>query len=270
MSLHGRSEGRNYRSAQRGGYLMSLQHRAVRNRRRGLILLGLLAAMPWVAAAKPLMLHYQERPPFSSTGPDGQPQGLLMEPIKRALARAGIDHRWSNTPSQRQLALIQQGHGQDCGIGWFYTAERETLGRFSQPIYRNLPFQALVRSDRAIAAAPSAAALLADASQPLLAKEGYSYGASIDALIQSQPAAVQRTSVESVPMARMVAAGRAGWMLISPEESEPLLASLGTERAALRLVSLVGGERGPSRHLYCNLQVSAALIARLDRALAER
>ncbi len=252
------------------GFKLSLQQHATRARCRALMALGLLAALPWVAAAQPLMLHYQERPPFSSTGPDGQPQGLLIEPLKRALARSGIDHRWLTTPSQRQMALIQHGQGQDCGIGWLYTAEREALGRFSRPIYRNLPFQALVRSDRVIAAAPSAAALLADASQPLLAKEGYSYGVSIDALIQSQPAAVQRTSTESVSMARMVAAGRAGWMLISPEESEPLLASLGTDRAALRLVTLAGGEPGSTRHLYCNLQVSAALIARLDRALAKR
>ena len=252
------------------GFKLSLQPHAARARCRGLMLLSLLAALPWAAAAQPLTLHYQDRPPFSSTGPNGQPQGLLIEPIKRALAQAGIDHRWSNTPSQRQLALIQQGHGQDCGIGWFYSAARATQGRFSRPIYHNLPFQALVRADRLIAVSPSAAALLADTSQPLLAKEGYSYGARIDALVQAQPAAVQRTSAESVSMARMVAAGRAGWMLISPEESETLLSSMGADRSTLRLVNLVGGEPGPTGHLYCNLQVSSALIARLNRELADR
>ena len=249
---------------------MSQQLRADRARRRHLVLLGLFALLPGAVAAQPLTLHYQDRPPFSSIGPDGQPQGLLLVPLKRALAQAGIDYRWSNTPSQRQLALIQQGDGQDCGIGWFYSAVRETQGRFSRPIYHNLPFHALMRVDRQIAAAASAAALLADSSQPLLTKEGYSYGARIDALIQAQPASVQRTSAESVSMARMVVAGRAGWMLISPEESGPLLASMGAEGALLRLVSLAGAEPGPTRHLYCNRQVSSALMARLDRELAER
>lgn len=248
----------------------SRPRRAGRAWRAGLLALGLLAGAGAGLAGQPLILHYQERPPYSSTGADGQPQGLLVEPLKRALQATGIAHRWANTPSQRQLALIQRGDGWDCGIGWFYSPERESLGRFSRPIYRNQPFQALVRIDRAFTSPPTPAALLADAAQPLLAKEGYSYGVNLDALIRAHPAAVLRTTAESLSMARMIAAGRAGWMLISPEEGEPLLAAQASELATLRLLALVGSEPGPTRHLYCNRQVSAEVITRLDRALVER
>lgn len=248
----------------------SLLRRAGRAWRTGLLALGLLAGAAIGLAAQPLTLHYQERPPYSSTGLDGLPQGLLVAPLKRALEAAGIAHRWASTPSQRQMALIQHGQGLDCGIGWFYSAERETLGRFSRPIYRNQPFQALVRIDRRFAAAPTAATLLADATQPLLAKEGYSYGVSLDTLIHAHPATVLRTTAESASMARMIAAGRAGWMLISPEEGGPLLVTLGIEPPPLRMLALAGNKPGPTRHLYCNRQVSAEVIARLDRGLVER
>lgn len=230
---------------------------------------GLLLASISGLQAQTLTLHFQERPPYSSLGADGQPHGLLVAPLARALARAGIAHRWASTPSQRQLALIEQGSGLDCGIGWFRTPEREAQGLFSRPIYHNRPFEALLRRDSSHADEAAAAELLADPALPLLAKTGYSYGAKIDALIGAHPQAVRRTSAESVSMARMILARRAGWMLISPEESEVLLASLGPDRAQLRLLRLAGNGPGPARHLYCNRRVGAAMLARLDRALAE-
>ncbi len=230
---------------------------------------GLLLAAVTGLQAQTLTLHYQERPPYSSLGADGQPQGLLVAPLARALARAGIAHQWTSTPSQRQLALIQQGSGLDCGLGWFRTPEREAQGLFSRPIYRNRPFGALLRRDSTSADEVAAADLLADPTRPLLTKTGYSYGAKIDALIKTHPDAVRQTSAESLSMARMILAGRAGWMLISPEESEVLLASLGPDQAQLRLLRLAGNEPGSARHLFCNRRVGAVMMARLDRALAE-
>ena len=97
-------------------------HRLLRRSRQawraGLLALGGLAGTSVGHATPPLTLHFQERPPYTSTGVDGSPHGLLVSPLKRALQVAGIAHRWVNTPSQRQMALIQHGQGLDCGIGW--------------------------------------------------------------------------------------------------------------------------------------------------------
>jgi polar amino acid transport system substrate-binding protein len=234
--------------------------------RGGLLLLAALAGP--CGAAETLTLHYQERPPFSSRGPDGQPQGLLVTPVAQAMARAGISYRWARTPSQRQLALIQRGDGLDCGLGWFRTPEREALGRFSGPIYRDQSLQALVRRDSPIEAGRDLADLLADPALPPLVKQGYSYGPTLDSLLLARSAPVVSTSAESTSMARMIVAGRAAWMPISPEEAGVLLAGLDPQQAPLRLAVLGGVDPGATRHLYCSRRVDAALVERIDHALA--
>lgn len=237
------------------------------------LLVLLVLALMGAAHAQPgrtLTLHYQERPPYSHTGADGQPQGLLVAPAMRACQRAQLACSWMKTPSQRQLGLVQSGQGMDCGLGWFRNAEREALGRFSAALYQDQPFMALTRRDAPWDRQRPLPALLADASRPLLVKDGYSYGALLDGLIAQHAGTVRRTSTESVQMARMVEAGRAAWMIIAPEEADALLADMGAAGAALHLQPLPGVPAGQTRHLYCSKAVPEALLERLNRALAER
>lgn len=243
---------------------------------RGTRLAVVAAALAWTAAAPAtgsepaLQLHYQERPPYSYTGADGRPQGLLVTPVERARAKAGVAFVWVRTPSQRQLVLIQDGSGPDCGIGWFRNPQREALGRFSAPIYQDRPFMALARKDLAWNPRQPLPARLADATQLLLVKDGYSYGPAIDRLLARSAGAVRRTSAENVQMARMVEAGRAAWMLVAPEEADALLEELGATGTALQLQPLAGAPPGQTRHLYCNASLPPALIERVDGALVER
>ena len=214
-----------------------------------------------VAGAQTLTLHYQERPPYSSARPDGGVDGLVATPAAAALQRAGIDFRWTLTPSQRQLALIQSGQGLHCGIGWFRSDERAARGRFSAPLYRDQPLGAIVREEFAPSAPVRVADWLADPRLRLLIKEGYSYGEVVDRLIAGAVAAPARTSVDPLQMGRMRRSGRADWMIVAPEEA----AVLGG--AGLRLVTFSDVPVGPARHLYCSTDVPSAWLARIDRAL---
>lgn len=234
-----------------------------------------------VAAAEPLRLHYQERPPYSATATatstsadgrvngevsgevGGQVSGLVADRAAQALQRAGIAFQWIRTPSQRQLALIQADPGGlDCGVGWFRSDERAARGRFSAPLYRDRPLAALARDPVWRAPQASAAALLADPGLRLLVKEGYSYGPRLDAQIAAAPRPPLRTSVEPLQMARMLASGRADWMPVAPEEAEVL------RQDGLRLLPLTDQPEGQTRHLYCNRAVPLAWMERIDRALA--
>jgi polar amino acid transport system substrate-binding protein len=233
----------------------------------------LLAALAWLPAAHGqtvVNLHYQDRPPYSVVAPDGSVRGSLAEPAARAFTRAGIAFAWVRTPGQRQLALIQSGDGPDCGIGWFRNAEREALGRFTRAIYQDQPFMGLARRDAPAFGNRPVAVLLGDAAQPLLVKDGYSYGPALDALIALNPSHVRRTAADSTQMVRMIDAARAGWMIVAPEEAGALLAVLPGATERLRLMPLPDVPAGPTRHVYCNRSLPDAMIERLDRAIGER
>lgn len=221
----------------------------------------LLAAAPLAAAAEPgLTLHFQDRPPYSRAGAAGGAEGLVATPAAQALAAASVPFDWALTPSRRQLALIEGGSGRHCGVGWFRSPAREAAGKFSQPLYRDRPFGALVRTRLAFDAAPDAAQLLG--RHVLLVKDGYSYGEALDAAIAGAAVAPVRTPAEVPQMAQMLRAGRADWMIAAPEEGQVLAG------AGLRWVELAGATPGPTRHLYCSRDVPDAWLARIDRALA--
>jgi polar amino acid transport system substrate-binding protein len=227
-----------------------------------------LLGLAFGAQAQGLTLHYHERAPYSTTQPDGTATGLVATPAAQALQQAAVAFAWARTPSQRQLALIQEGEGLHCGVGWFRNAERAALGKFSKPLYRDRPFGALARSDSPLRAGLRCAEAMALAGEALLVKEGYSYGAQLDRLIDMHTPPPAKTSAETQQMLRMLLAGRAGWMIVSPEEAQVLRQEAGAAATALRTVAFTDISAGETRHLYCNRAVPDAWLARIDQALA--
>jgi polar amino acid transport system substrate-binding protein len=230
----------------------------------------LLLGFAFGAQAQGLTLHYQERAPYSATQPDGAVVGLVATPAAQALSQAAVAFEWARTPSQRQLALIQEGEGLHCGIGWFRNVERATRGKFSKPLYRDRAFAALARGDSPLRTGLSGAEAMALAGESLLVKEGYSYGPQLDRLIAAHLPPPLKTSAETPQMLRMLVAGRAGWMIVAPEEAQALRRDAGPAAAGLRTVAFSDILAGQTRHLYCNRAVPDAWLARIDQALGER
>jgi polar amino acid transport system substrate-binding protein len=227
-----------------------------------------LAGLCLGAQAQVLTLHYQERAPYSVSQGDGTAAGLVATPAAQAMAQAAVPFVWARTPGQRQLALIQEGAGLHCGVGWFRNPERAALGKFSKPLYRDKPFGALVRDDSPLRSGMRGAEALALAGDTLLLKDGYSYGPLLDRLIAAQLPPPARTSAEAQQMLRMLVAGRAGWIIVTPEESQVLREEAGTAGAGLRQVVFADVVAGETRHLYCSKSVPDAWLARVDQALA--
>lgn len=225
-----------------------------------------------VGASLVLTVHYQHRPPYSEASEAGPPKGLLINRAAAALLKAGIAHHWVRTPGQRQFALIQSGQGFDCGLGWFRSPERESRGRFTRALYQDKPFMALVRRESGMQPLQPLSDWLGSTDLPLLVKDGYSYGPLLDARIAELAAndgPLRRTAAESTQMVRMIAAGRSGWMLSTPEEAEVLLREAPEVAQRLTLLPIAGMPAGNSRHLYCSLAVPESVIQRIDRALEE-
>jgi polar amino acid transport system substrate-binding protein len=227
----------------------------------GRLVLAAIACTSVPAAAQTLTLHYQERPPYSALATAGVVAGLVATPAADALAAAGIAFEWAHTPSQRQLALVQAGDGLHCGVGWFRTDERSARGKFSRPLYRDRPLGIVVHEAAPLPDPVRAEALMGDVRLRLLVKEGYSYGAALDRLIERLRPRTVSTRAEPALMAQMLRSERADWMIVAPEEADAIAG------AGLRLVPLADMPDGPTRHLYCSRGLPDAWLARIDAAL---
>lgn len=225
---------------------------------------------PLLALAQPpgVTIHYFERPPFYEADAQGQPRGLVMTPLRQAVARAGLTVRWAHTPSQRQLLLIEQGRGLDCGAGWFRTPAREALGQFSASLYTDSPLVLIARRDAGLRPGMTVAEVLAG-PQRALVKGGFSYGQQLDDSLQQRSPPPQKAYGEMPQLLRMLIADRADWTLVSAEEATPLLDGL-TGRHGLQVLPFADAPSGRSRYLYCNKAVPAAWLQRLDAALAQQ
>lgn len=228
-------------------------------------LLGIvLSGWPGAAqAAEPLVLHYYTRPPLYSMSAAGKMQGLVAEPVERALQRSGLAYRWQDTPSSRQLLVVQSGHGQDCAVGWFYTAERARSGRFSRPVFRSQAMVALVSNRLALASGAPVAELLGKRNAILVVREQFSYGPELDQYIKDQNPRRISSSAPIDQLVRLLTQGLADYMFIDAEEADSLRV------AGTRVVKFADLHNGEARYLYCSFAVSEQTMAAINRALEE-
>lgn len=229
--------------------------------------LGLALACVAGARATPpeVQLHYQERPPYYESGRQGQPRGLVIAPLEKALRLSGLPHRFVLTPALRQIELIERGDALVCGIGWFQTQERSLKGRFSKMLYQDRPLGMLVHARTGWALPRAMAEALGDTRFRLLVKAGYSYGPDFDRLLTARAAPPLTLASEAPALARMLLGDRADWTPMAPEEAETEAAGTSGELRALAFSDAPPGNR---RYLYCNKAVPEDWLARLDAALA--
>lgn len=228
---------------------------------------GLATAQPG-AEVEPITVHFHNRPPYMLPMPDGSPAGITGSVAKAAFAAARLPVRWAETPAARQLLLIEANGGRDCGIGWFRNAKREQFARFTAPLYRDLPWAALVGPRVPLQDGVALAQLLSNRELRLLVKDKYSYGGELDGRIAQFPGETVTTTGDWMQVLGLLRLSRADFMFASHEEAQYLLASAGPAAEGLRIVTLAGAPPGEFRHLMCSRRVSEDEIAALDVALA--
>jgi polar amino acid transport system substrate-binding protein len=220
-----------------------------------------------VAEEPVLVVHFHHRPPYY-VDMGGSLGGTVGTVVSRALRQAGVRHRFELTPPKRQIQILKENLGCDCAVGWFRTPERERFARFSAPLFRGQPMAVLVRADDPhLPEIESLEGLLALKGMTLLVRDGYSYGTVIDGLLASLGTPMATTSAESRNMVRMIHAGRADYMFLSPEEAGPLLRAANIPQSELRLIALPGMPPGNLRYLMYSTSVPEGIITRIDEAI---
>jgi polar amino acid transport system substrate-binding protein len=214
-------------------------------------------------------LHYNERPPYLVTTETGV-GGLTGDPTTIVFEKSNLAFQWVQTPSKRQIYILQQNSGRDCLPGWFKTGEREAFAKYTLPIYQDKPQIALARADNdKIPFVATVGEVLSKPQLTLLVKDGYSYGSFLDQKITELNPARLETTVENSGMLKMVYAGHADYFLIAPEEAEGLIKTSEFDLQDFKTVHFTDIPDGEQRFILCSLQVDDSIIEQLNMAIRQ-
>ncbi len=237
------------------------------------MLLGLLLPMAdtaWCAGAEEpaLSLYYYERPPFHYTDDQGQVAGSIAATTESLFRRAGLSLRWVRMPANRILNTLRGEQAAACSPGWYATPERRLDFRFSLPMLRDKPLIALVREDYPVPANTTAKSFFESPRLRLLAKQNFSQGAYMDALIaRMPPARVQRVAMEVPDMIRMLRADRADAVITTEVEAALFVHAAGLSMGDFQIARFPDVPEVEYRYLLCSQAVSSATMARIDKAI---
>lgn len=232
------------------------------------VALGLTVTQMAAAEQLPITVHYNNRPPYLVPHPDGSAEGITGSIAKAAFGAAGLPVRWKETPTNRQLLLIESSHGPDCAVGWFKNAQREQFARFTVPIYRDQPWVVIAGRNYHLPNNASIAQILAAKELRLLVKDRFSYGAELDGKIGRYTGQTVSTAGEWPQIIGMLIRSRADYMFASQEEAHYFASAAEGVAAGLRVLAIGDAPHGEFRHIMCSKKVSDADIAALNAAIA--
>ena len=219
-----------------------------------------------------IFLYYFERSPYSVTDSDGGVRGLVATPAVNAFERAGIPFQWKKMPFKRQLVVIKLDKKRACGIGWLKNPERASFARFTDVVYQDRPTVIVSKNgNKALELHRDLKSLIKDKEIRLLVKNGFSYGAYIDALINRlNPPIVSVVTSNNLQMLQMIRSDRADYLFMSEEEAKHIILSAGYELSQFRLLHFDDMPESNRRYIACSRQVSPKILHRLNRALKDR
>jgi len=216
-----------------------------------------------------ITLHYNERPPYLVTTTSGV-SGLTGDPATIVFEKSNILFQWKQTPSKRQIYLLQQNRGRDCLVGWFKNMEREGFAKYTLPIYQDKPQIALARADNdKIPAVGAVIDIFSNFQLNMLVKDGYSYGDFLDGKIKEYNPVRTETTVENSEMLKMVFAGHADYFLIAPEEADGLIMTSEFDSYEFKIFQFQDIPFGEKRYILCSLQVEDYVIEQLNAAIEQ-
>lgn len=214
-----------------------------------------------------IILHYHERRPYYITS-GSRVQGLVAGVITRAFEFADIPYKWQQTPARRQLDIIRDNEGTDCGVGWFKTPERQQFSKFSTAVYRDTPFVAVARANNTkILKIQTLEQLFQEHRLKLLVKTGYSYGAEIDRKIREFSPWMAETTADNQAMLQMIEGRRADYCFMTREEVKDLLLHAGFNKDSFTILPFAEIPEGNTRYLICSQKVPDEMIERFNQAI---
>lgn len=233
------------------------------------LLLILWPATGMATAAEPLTVSYFERPPYYYTDTVGEPGGFLLERTRNILRQAGVEAKFLALTPYQILYVLRHAMVPHCSIGWFKNAQREQFAKFSEPIYRNRDLMLLTTKAQLprFSDLKTLRAIFSDRHLTMARMGGFSYGSYVDDLLEKLTPKTLFLAGEQGCLLRAVAAQRASYMLVAPEEIDTLIGLTGLSAGAVVAIPLADVPAGNLRYLMCNRAVTDETLERLNQAI---
>ncbi|MDO9321224.1 MAG: transporter substrate-binding domain-containing protein [Pseudomonas sp.] len=217
---------------------------------------------------KPITVAWRDKPPYHYNE-NGIAQGFLLLRAKQIFTQAQVPAVFVETPAKRIWHGFEHGKPAFCSIGWYRLPERELMAQFTHAFHVDPPQIILVgpKALPAIQAHKTVAALLADPSLRLGVIDGVSYGPALDQLITRNANQVEHPTVSPTNLMRMVAANRVNYMF-ADEADWQYLRSREAGLESLTEYHFSDLPAGLERFIVCSKDVSSAVMAKLNRAIA--
>lgn len=230
-----------------------------------------LPCFAWAQPSQPVTLHYVQRPPYM-VATHGGLEGLTGGPSYQAFLKAQVPVVLAETPFARQLRYLETNAGLDCMIGMFKKPERERFAKYTKPVYQDKPQLILTAASNAARFSNhnSVVDVFGDKSKTLLVKLGYSYGVTLDALIEKYQPTIRKTTDENLAMLRQIKLGLADYMFVAPEEAVAAIESAGFHASDFSQIAFANMPAGEYRHLLCSRNVPDEVIQKLNAAISFR
>lgn len=218
-------------------------------------------------AAAPITVAWRDKAPYHYTE-NGKEQGFLLQRAQQVFAAAGVESRFVTEPAKRIWSNFRSGKQNYCSIGWYRLPEREQIAQFSAPFHLDPP-QTVLIAPGAVAQVrghATLASLLGDMHLTTGIVDGVSYGPELDAMIAHGANQIERRTVDPSGMMRMLAVGRASFMFMDREDWEYYR----TREAGLPQTvqhDFPDMPAGLTRYIVCSRDVSADVMARLNKAI---
>jgi polar amino acid transport system substrate-binding protein len=212
-------------------------------------------------------IAWRVKPPYQYTVNE-QPQGILVDRVKKIFSLANIKTQFVEEPTNRIFYNFKNGRKNYCAFGLYYVADRASFAQYSSVFHRDPPQTILVSpaAFNLVSAHLTLTSLLADANLTLGVVDTSSYGPELDAMIKASKNKILRSTTLQSNMARMIAANRASFMFVDRKDWEYLQKNDEHVRGALQ-IDLPDLPPSQNRYILCSKDMTAAQMQRINKAI---
>jgi hypothetical protein len=191
----------------------------------------------------------------------GHPDGIIAALTQDIFQRAGIEYAWYRMPTKRILETLKSQDTRACSPGWYRTADRLNVYKFTKQIYVGRQQIALLGPGVPVPKPPIGTNLMAGPAI-LLKKDGLKFSDAVEHLVaQRDPAKIHSVTFDANDLPRIVAESQNLFTIMPGEQMPERLDS------RLRAVALSDITETAERHILCSVSVSDDLIKRLDAVI---